>query len=217
MTTFRDVLPVDFKQTSDLLHSKIVERRFFRLGHTRRMAARTISQRIDVSRTHNVHGKRLPMDHQQHDVEPSPNDVASTAPRFIETNTCGNTSPEYSRGPSGYRFPTWRILRALQSITEANVVIGESTITGAPFFEGAGRPSKSYWGPQQGRKVILWESLGPEDQEKCLIELRNDTNWVIWCKAKPKDMATQTFREQGRCIFEGKRTKPKQANDNIVS
>jgi hypothetical protein len=37
MTTFRDVLPVDFKQTSDLLHSKIVERRFFRLGHTRRM------------------------------------------------------------------------------------------------------------------------------------------------------------------------------------
>jgi hypothetical protein len=27
-------------------------------------------------------------------------------------------------------------------------------------------------------------------------------------------MATQTFREQGRCIFEGKRTRPKQANDN---
>jgi hypothetical protein len=37
MTTFLDVLPVDFKQTSDLLHSKIVERRFFRLGHTRRI------------------------------------------------------------------------------------------------------------------------------------------------------------------------------------
>jgi hypothetical protein len=115
---------------------------------------------------------------------------------------------------SGYRSPTWRILRALQSITEANVVIGESTVTASPFFEEAGRPSRSYWGPQQGRKVILWESLGPKDQQKCLIELRNDTNWVIWCKAKPKDMATQTFREQGRCIFEGKRTKPKQANDN---
>ena len=27
MTTFLDVLPVDFKQTSDLLHSKIVEER----------------------------------------------------------------------------------------------------------------------------------------------------------------------------------------------
>jgi hypothetical protein len=32
MTTFLDVLPVDFKQTSDLLHSKIVERRFFSPG-----------------------------------------------------------------------------------------------------------------------------------------------------------------------------------------
>ncbi len=27
-------------------------------------------------------------------------------------------------------------------------------------------------------------------------------------------MATQTFREHGRCIFEGKRATPKQANDN---
>jgi hypothetical protein len=72
---------------------------------------------------------------------------------------------------SGYRSPTWRILRALQSISEANVVIRESTITAAPFFEGAGRPSRSYWGSQQGRKVILWESLGPKDQQKCLIEL----------------------------------------------
>jgi hypothetical protein len=59
---------------------------------------------------------------------------------------------------SGYRSPTWRILRTLQSITEANVVIGESTITASPFFEGAGRPSRPYWGPRQGRKVILWES-----------------------------------------------------------
>ncbi len=51
------------------------------------------------------------------------------------------------------------ILRALKSIFQANVVVGGSTITAAPFFEGAGRPSKSFWGPQQGRRVILWESL----------------------------------------------------------
>jgi hypothetical protein len=94
------------------------------------------------------------------------------------------------------------------------VDIGELTVTASPFFEGAGRPSRPYWGPQQGRKVVLWESLGPEDQKKCLIELRNDTNWVIWCKSKPKGMAAQTFREYGRCIFEGKRAKPKLANDN---
>ena len=82
---------------------------------------------------------------------------------------------------SGYRSPTWRVLRALQSIINANVVIGESTITAAPFFEGEGRPSRSFWGPQQGRKVILWESLSQDDQQ-CLVEVRDDTSRVIWCK-----------------------------------
>jgi len=85
------------------------------------------------------------------------------------------------------------------------VVIGESRLTAAPFFEGAGRPSGPFWGPQQGRRVILWESLSLEDQQKCLIDLQDDTEWVIWCKAKPKDMATQAFRAYGQCIFEGKR------------
>jgi hypothetical protein len=100
---------------------------------------------------------------------------------------------------SGYRSPTWRILRALQFTRNGNpdgfgytylyklvlqtlalttfelplsrnytsVKVGESTITAAPFFEGAGRPSKPYWGPQQGRRVILWESLSPESQQRC--------------------------------------------------
>jgi ribonuclease HI len=112
---------------------------------------------------------------------------------------------------NGYRSPTWRILRALQAIINANVVIGESRLTAAPFFEGAGRPSGPFWGPQQGRRVILWESLSLEDQQKCLNDLQDDTEWVIWCKAKPKDMATQAFRAYGQCIFEGKREKPKQA------
>ena len=62
--------------------------------------------------------------------------------------------------------------------------------------------------------MILWESLSPEDQEKCLNELWNDTNWVIWCKANPKDMVTQLFREYGKYIFFGKCAKPKQVGDN---
>ena len=107
-----------------------------------------------------------------------------------------------------------RILRALQAIIKANALIGESRLTTEPFFEGVGRPSGPFWGPQQGRRVILWESLSSEDQQKCLNELQDDTKWVIWCKAKPKDMATQAFREHGQCIFEGKREKPKQ--DNVI-
>ena len=115
---------------------------------------------------------------------------------------------------SGYRSPTWRILQTLNFCSKAKVLIGESMVTAAPFFEGAGRPSKPYWGPQQGRRVILWESLSLESQQECLMELQNDAKWVIWCKAKPKDKATQTFREYGKCIFEGKRAKITQNNDN---
>ena len=64
--------------------------------------------------------------------------------------------------------------------SKAKVLIGESMITAAPFFEGAGRPSKPYWGPQQGRRVILWEILSLESQQECLTELQNDAEWVIW-------------------------------------
>jgi hypothetical protein len=46
------------------------------------------------------------------------------------------------------------------------------------------------------------------------MELQNYTEWVIWCKANPKDKATQAFREYGKCIFEGKRAKVTQHNDN---
>ena len=80
---------------------------------------------------------------------------------------------------SGYRSPTWRILRALQPFTKAKVLMGESVVTAAPFFEGAGRPSKPYWGPQQGRRVILWESLSLEGQQECLKELQSDAKWMV--------------------------------------
>jgi hypothetical protein len=55
----------------------------------------------------------------------------------------------------GYRSATWRIFRALKSNNQAKVLVGESAITTAPFFESAGRQSKLFSGPQQGNKVIL--------------------------------------------------------------
>ena len=65
------------------------------------------------------------------------------------------------------------------ALLNANVVIGESRLTAAPFFEGAGRPSVPFWGPQQGRRVILWESLSPEDQQKCLNDLQDNKEWDL--------------------------------------
>ena len=72
----------------------------------------------------------------------------------------------------GYKWSinstTWNHLhlRAFKSINEANVMVGESAITCAPFFQSAGLPSKKNWGPQQGNKVILWESLNAGEKEE---------------------------------------------------
>jgi len=39
----------------------------------------------------------------------------------------------------GYRSPTWRLLRALQSLLSAVQLQGESAVTAPPFFPSAGR------------------------------------------------------------------------------
>jgi hypothetical protein len=104
----------------------------------------------------------------------------------------------------GYRSPTWRVLRALKAIVDANMVIGESAVTAAPFLESAGRQSKPFWGPQQGNRVILWNRLAAGEKEECLKVLQTEANWAIWCKANPKDKGEQAFREHSRCIFTGK-------------
>ena len=49
-------------------------------------------------------------------------------------------------------------------------------------------------------KVILWEGLSSEDQESYRVDLQEDEHWVIWCKAQPKDIATQTFRTYGSVV-----------------
>jgi hypothetical protein len=38
-----------------------------------------------------------------------------------------------------YRSPTWRVLRALQSLLSAKPLQGESAVTAPPFFPNAGR------------------------------------------------------------------------------
>jgi hypothetical protein len=81
----------------------------------------------------------------------------------------------------GYRSPTWRILRALKAVNEAKVVVGESAVTAAPFFASAGSPSQPFWGPQQGSKLVLWESLDEEEQVKCWKVLEQEKGWVVWC------------------------------------
>jgi hypothetical protein len=82
----------------------------------------------------------------------------------------------------GYRSLTWRILRALKAVNEAKVVVGESAVTVAPFFSSAGRPSQPFWGPQQGNKLVLWESLDEEEQARCWKVLEQEKGWIVWCE-----------------------------------
>jgi len=42
-------------------------------------------------------------------------------------------------GAMGYRSPTWRLLRALQSLLSAVQLQGEPAVTASPFFPSAGR------------------------------------------------------------------------------
>ena len=67
----------------------------------------------------------------------------------------------------GYRSPTWRLLRALQSLLSAVQLQGESAVTVPPFFPSACRGTTRFWGKEQGPTVFLWESMGEEGREEC--------------------------------------------------
>jgi hypothetical protein len=49
-----------------------------------------------------------------------------------------------------YRSPTWRVLRALQSLLSATQLQGESAVVAPPFFPNAGRGTVRFWGNEQG-------------------------------------------------------------------
>jgi hypothetical protein len=91
-------------------------------------------------------------------------------------------------------------------VNESKLEIGESAVTAAPFFDSAGRPPQPFWGPQQGNKLVLWESLNEEEKVKCWELLQQEKGWAVWCRANPgkKDKGEQEFRKYGRCIFTGK-------------
>ncbi len=66
----------------------------------------------------------------------------------------------------GYRSPTWRLLRALQSLHSAVQLQGESAVTAPPFFPSAGRGTTKFRGKKQGPTVFMWESLDEGGREK---------------------------------------------------
>ena len=59
----------------------------------------------------------------------------------------------------GYRSPLCRMLRALQSVHNAKVSVGETTTSAATMFQGAKRGVGTLWENCVGPMVGLWDSL----------------------------------------------------------
>jgi hypothetical protein len=55
---------------------------------------------------------------------------------------------------TGYRSPTSRVLRALQSLLLAVQLHGESAVTAPPFSPSASRGTARFWGNEQGHLLI---------------------------------------------------------------
>ena len=56
---------------------------------------------------------------------------------------------------AGYRSPTWRVLRALQSPHSATQLQGESAVAAPPFFPNAGRGTVLFWGTRRVESAIV--------------------------------------------------------------
>ncbi len=105
----------------------------------------------------------------------------------------------------GYRSPTWRLLRALQSLFSAVKLHGESAVTTPPFFPSAGRGATRFWGKEQGPTIFLWESLGEEGREECERAIRTHRDWVVWSRARPMkgDGTLRGFEHVEKAFFCG--------------
>ena len=107
---------------------------------------------------------------------------------------------------TGYRSPTWKILRALQPLLLAAQLQGESAVTVPPFFPCAGRGTTRFWGNSQGPTVFLWEGLDEEGREECELVVRTHKDWVVWSQTRPRhgDRTPRGFEHVGKAIFCGK-------------
>jgi hypothetical protein len=115
----------------------------------------------------------------------------------------------------GYRSPTWRLLRALQSLLSAVQLQGESAVTAPPFFPSAGRGTTKFWGKRQGPTVFLWESLDEGGREECEKAIRTHRDWVVWSRARPAkgDCKLRGFEQEGKAVFQGKVKRKKKAHE----
>jgi len=112
---------------------------------------------------------------------------------------------------SGYRSPTWSILRALQKINKVKRHEGEAVMSAPPFFQSVGRGDLEFWEEDDGPTVVAWESLSESEQEQWSKRMNKSKDWVVWCRSRKKDEEQRPFQVDGKEIFSNrnKQAKPK--------
>jgi hypothetical protein len=107
----------------------------------------------------------------------------------------------------GYRSPTWRLLRALQSLLSAVQLQGESAVTAPPFFPSAGRGTTKFWGKRRGPTVFLRESLDEGGREECVRRqfARAEIGWCGVGRDQQKGIASsEDSNRKGKPSSRGK-------------
>ena len=112
---------------------------------------------------------------------------------------------------AGYLSPTWRVLRALQSLLSATQLQGESAVAAPPFSPNAGRGTVRLWGNEQGPTVFLCDGLDAEGRKECERTIQTQKAWVVWSRARPmkEDCAPRGFEHVGKNVFCGKANRSK--------
>jgi len=98
---------------------------------------------------------------------------------------------------TGYRSPTWALLRALQQINSATRIEGGAATSAPPFFQSAGRGDLLFWGKKEG----IWESLLKQEKESRLEKARTMHGWVVWCKSQKEAEEINSFELSEKEIF----------------
>jgi len=102
---------------------------------------------------------------------------------------------------TGYRSPTWAVLRALHQINSATRIEGEAAMSTPPFFQSAGRGDLFFWGGKEGPTVVIWESLSEQEKKSWLEESSTMHDWVVWCKSKKGAEEIRSFELSGKENF----------------
>jgi hypothetical protein len=104
-----------------------------------------------------MHGKRVQVVYKQHYMESPSSDVARPLPGLA-------TSSVRRDATSGSHRSVWLQVGDVENPQGAQIHQSgqgdsrEISNHSSTLFESAGRPSNFFWGPQQGNKLILWES-----------------------------------------------------------